>query len=136
MKLHTIPIRLATGAYILHSGLSKRGANEELAAGLHGMAAGAYPVLKDIPPKQFVKALSTVEMTLGTALLTPFVPRGVAGAMLTGFAGGLVGMYARTPALRRPNSIWPSQQGTAISKDSWLLSIGLSLLIDALTDRG
>ncbi|MDN5797231.1 MAG: hypothetical protein L0H79_15955 [Intrasporangium sp.] len=135
MKLRTIPLRLATGAYILHTGLSKRTATEETAVGLHGMAAGAYPLVKDVPPQQFVKALSVGEMAVGAALLAPFVPRGLAGLLLAGFGGGLVGMYARTPALRQPNSIWPSQQGTAISKDSWLLAIGLSLLLDAVTDR-
>ena len=37
--------------------------------------------------------------------------------------------------MRKPGSIWPTQQGTAISKDSWLLAIGLALLIDGLTGR-
>jgi hypothetical protein len=37
--------------------------------------------------------------------------------------------------LRKPGSIWPSQQGMAISKDSWMLGIGLGLLADALVDR-
>ena len=41
---------------------------------------------------------------------------------------GLVGMYARTPALRRPGSIWPSQAGTGVSKDVWMLGIGLGLI--------
>lgn len=135
MRLRTIPIRLATGAFILHSGLSKRDASPETAAGLHGMAAGAYPFFKDMRPKQFVNALSIGEMAVGTAVLAPFVPRGLAGLALTGFGGALLGMYARTPALRQPNSIWPSQQGTAIAKDSWLVGAGLSLLLDALTDR-
>jgi hypothetical protein len=74
-------------------------------------------------------------MTFGALLLAPFVPTAVAGAALTGFAGGLVSMYLRTPALRKPGSIWPSQQGIAISKDSWMLGIGLGLLADALVDR-
>lgn len=135
MRLRTIPTRLATGAYILHSGLAKRDAPPETAAGLHGMASGAYPFLKDLEPERFVRTLSVVEMTLGSILLAPFVPTRLAGLALTGFSGGLVTMYLRTPALRKPGSIWPSQAGTAISKDVWMLGIGLGLLIDAVTDR-
>lgn len=135
MRLRTIPIRVATGAYILHSGLTKRDADEGTATALHGMASGAFPFLKDVAPQDFVKTLSYCELAVGTALLAPFVPRALAGLALTGFGGSLVTMYARTPALRKPGSIWPSQQGTAISKDSWLLGAGLSLLLDGLTDR-
>jgi hypothetical protein len=45
-------------------------------------------------------------------------------------------MYARTPALRKPGSIWPSQAGTGVSKDVWMLGIGLGLLVDAVAGRG
>jgi hypothetical protein len=38
-------------------------------------------------------------------------------------------MYVRTPALRKPGSIWPSQAGTAVSKDSWMLAIGIALMM-------
>jgi len=37
----------------------------------------------------------------------------LAGAGLTGFSGALLAMYARTPALRRPGSIWPSHGSLA-----------------------
>jgi hypothetical protein len=126
---------LATGAYILHSGLDKRHGTPEAAQGMHGMASGAYPFLADMEPTSFLKRLSTGEIVVGSLLLAPFVPTAVAGAALTGFAGGLVTMYLRTPALRKPGSVWPSQQGTAISKDIWMLGIGLGLLADALIDR-
>ncbi|MEO7131513.1 MAG: hypothetical protein ABIZ07_09090 [Dermatophilaceae bacterium] len=135
MRLRTIPTRLATGAYILHSGLSKRNAPPEMAAGLHGMAAAAYPFLKDLQPKDFVQGLSITELTIGSLLLTPVVPTRLAGLALTGFGGGLVTMYLRSPSLRKPGSIWPAPAGTAISKDVWMLGIGLGLLIDSLTDR-
>ena len=68
-------------------------------------------------------------------LLTPFVPAGIAGAALTGFSGALVAMYLRTPSLRKSGSIWPSPQGTAVSKDIWILGIGLGLLIDEAGQR-
>lgn len=125
-----IPGRLTTGAYILHSGWAKlRRGTDEQAARLHGMATSAYPLLADIPPRQFLTTLAVGEIGVGTALLLPFVPDRIAGAMLSGFAGALVGMYLRTPAMREPGSIWPSSQGTAVSKDVWLLAIGVRLVI-------
>jgi hypothetical protein len=135
MRLRTIPTRLVAGGYILHSGLSKRDAPTEMAAGRHGLASGAFPFLKDWDPEDFVKALSAGEMTVGSLVLLPLVPNKLAGLALTGFGGGLVTMYLRTPSLRQPGSVWPNQNGTAISKDVWLLGIGLGLLVDSLTDR-
>ena len=44
-------------------------------------------------------------------------------------------MYLRTPALHEPNSVWPTPAGTAVSKDVWMLGIGLGLLADAATQR-
>ena len=48
-KLRRAPVRLATGAYTLNSGLNKLRADEKTAAGVHGMAANAFPVLKRVP---------------------------------------------------------------------------------------
>lgn len=135
MRLRNLPTRLITGAYIAHTGWTKWTADEETARGLHGMATGTYPFFAPIQPPQFVKALSITEMTVGAALLAPVVPAGVAGAALVGFAGGLLGMYARTPGMHEPGSIWPTKQGTAISKDSWLLAVGLGLMIGGASDR-
>jgi uncharacterized membrane protein YkgB len=99
------------------------------------MAAGAFPVLANIESTTFLRALSVGEIAVGTALLAPFVSPGVAGAALTGFSGALVTMYLRTPALRKPGSVWPSPQGIGVSKDVWMLGIGTGLLADALMDR-
>ena len=49
VKLRHLPVRIATGAYILNSGLSKRDADEAAARGMHGMAVGTYPFLGKIP---------------------------------------------------------------------------------------
>lgn len=130
MKLRNLPTRLATGAFVLHSGLGKWKGGPEQAAGVHGMAAGAYPQLKAVQPQLFLKGLSVSEVAIGAALLTPFISNRRAGLALTAFSGGLLGMYARTPALREPGSIWPSQQGIGIAKDVWMLGIGLGLLLD------
>ena len=126
--------RIATGAFILNSGLGKRNADEATAAGLHGFAASTYPFLKDVPPATFAKALSTAEIVIGAALLTPFVPTAVAGAALTGFSAGLLGLYLRTPGMTKPGSVAPTQEGLPIAKDVWMLGIGLGMLTSALTD--
>jgi uncharacterized membrane protein YphA (DoxX/SURF4 family) len=130
LHLRNLPPRLATGGYILHTGLEKWKATEERAKGVHAMAAGAYPFLAKVPPTTFLKALAGAEIAVGAALLTPIVPNKVAGAALTGFAGGLLTMYLRTPSLHNPGSIWPTQAGVGVSKDVWMLGIGLGLLAD------
>jgi uncharacterized membrane protein YphA (DoxX/SURF4 family) len=135
MRLRNLPTRLATGAYILHAGWGKWHGDEDLATGLHGAASGAFPVLQSVKSTDFLKALSVTEMTVGAALLAPFVPTAVAGAALTGFSGALVTMYLRIESMHKPGSIWPTQQGTAVSKDSWMLAIGVGLIIDGLLSR-
>jgi uncharacterized membrane protein YphA (DoxX/SURF4 family) len=128
--------RIATGAFILNSGLGKRNADEGTAAGLHGFAASTYPFLKDVPPATFAKTLATTEIVIGVALLTPFVPTAVAGAALTGFSAGLLGLYLRTPGMTKPGkSVAPTQEGLPISKDVWMLGIGIGLLTRGLMDR-
>jgi hypothetical protein len=122
--------RLASGAFILHSGLQKRKADEETATGLHGFAATAYPFLADVEPRRFARLLAAGEMAVGAALLLPVVPNRLAGAALSGFSGALLGLYAKAPGLREAGSIWPTQQGTAVAKDVWLLALGIDLLTD------
>lgn len=134
-KLHDMPGRLATGLYILNSGLGKRHATPEAAAGVHGMAAVAYPFLKEMPPEKFVATVSKVEITVGSLLLNPLVPTRIAATALAAFSGGLVTMYLRTPALRQEHSIRPSGAGVAIAKDSWMLGMSLGFLIDVCTRR-
>ncbi len=130
IHLRDVPTRLATGAYILHSGLEKWHGDEDRAKALHGFAAGAYPLLAKVPPKKFLKALAVVEIGLGAALLTPVVPNRLAGGALSAFSGGLVTMYLRTPAMHKPNSVWPTPAGMALSKDVWMLGIGIGLLAE------
>jgi len=132
VKLQHMPARVATGAMILNSGLSKRGADEATTGMLHGMAAGTYPFLQKIPPQQFTRLLSAGEIVLGTALLLPVVPTGLAGAGLAAFAGGLLGLYLRTPGMREEGSLRPTQQGLGIAKDVWMLGIGLGFVVEAL----
>ena len=131
MHVRNIPTRAATGAYLLHTGLGKWNGDEETAKGLHAAASGAFPFLAKVPPSTFLRALSIAEIGTGTALLTPVVHNKIAGAALTAFASGLVTLYLRTPAFHEPGSIWPTQAGTAVAKDVWMLGIGLNLLAES-----
>ncbi len=135
MQLSHVPLRLTIGAFILNSGLSKRQLPAEAAEGLHGMAQNAVPQVKDMKPTDFGKALSVGEIALGTALLAPVVPSALAGAALTGFGGALIRMYLNTPGMTEEGSVRPSQQGTAVAKDVWLVGAGLSLLIGGLAPK-
>jgi hypothetical protein len=135
MKLAHLPLRVATGAYILNSGMAKQGLEGQAAEGVHGMASNAIPPLKRIPPEQFAKILSTGEIALGAALLIPFVPSALVGAALAGFSAGLVQLYLKTPGMRQPGSLKPTQEGIGLAKDVWLVGAGLTLLIDGLPKR-
>ena len=134
MRLSHIPLRVATGAYILNSGLSKRSLAGEAAEGVHRMATTVAPPVQGISPDTFAKVLSGSEMALGVALLLPNVSPRLAGLGLTAFSVGLLRLYWVTPGMHEPGDIRPTQQGTALSKDVWLLGAGLALLLDGLTD--
>jgi hypothetical protein len=129
--LRQAPGRISTGAFILNSGLGKLTGTPEQAQRIHAMTAHAYPIFDRVPPKPFLKVLAVSEVALGAALLAPFVPAGIAGAGLTGFSGGLLGLWWRTPGLHEPGRPKPTPAGTAIAKDVWMLGIGLGLMIDA-----
>ncbi|HEX3749434.1 MAG TPA: hypothetical protein VHW06_02635 [Streptosporangiaceae bacterium] len=133
-KWRHLPQRVATGAFILNSGIGKWSADEETAKQLHGFATGTYPFLAKLKPEDFVKLLAGTEIALGAALLLPFVPTLVAGAGLTAFSGGLLGLYVRTPGMRKEGTPLPTQQGIPLAKDIWMAGIGLGLVIDELTD--
>jgi hypothetical protein len=130
-KIRRAPLRLSSGAFILNAGLGKLKADDATAGHLHSMAAGTYPFLAKVDPKLFVKGLAVGEIALGSLLLAPVVPAGLAGIALTGFGGGLLGMYLKTPGLTKEGSVAPTQQGTAIAKDAWLTSMGVALVLDA-----
>lgn len=131
-KIRRAPLRAATGAFILNSGISKLNADEDTAKGTHGMAAGAYPALSNVDHKVFTRGLAIAETALGTALLLPIAPAGLVGAGLIAFSGGLLTMWYRTPGMRQEGSLRPTSQGIAIAKDSWMMGIGASLLIDSI----
>jgi hypothetical protein len=134
-QLWHVPVRAVTGAFILNSGISKlKAEDDELHKGVHGMATTAYPQFANMDPRTFTKLLGAGEVALGTALLTPFVGPGLAGAGLTAFSAGLLGLYFRVPGMTE-DGIRPSQQGIALAKDSWLLAIGAALMLDRASKR-
>lgn len=128
------PLRLATGAFILNSGLSKLNADQATAEQLHGFASTAYPGLAQMEPTSFVKKVAIAEVVLGGALLTPKVPSALVGVALTGFGAALLGLYARVPGLREPGSLRPTQDGTAIAKDVWLVGAGATLSLQGFAN--
>ncbi len=134
VKLRHLPQRIATGAFILNAGIGKLNADEETAAQLHGFAVGTYPFLAKLKPQDFAKLLGGTEIALGAALLLPVVPSALAGAGLAAFSGGLLGLYIRTPGMRKEGSPLPTQQGIPIAKDVWMLGIGLGLVTADLPD--
>lgn len=129
MNLTHLPLRAATGAFILNSGLTKLQSDEETAQGVHGFASTAYPQFKEMSPNQFVRLLGVGEVALGSALLAPMVPSTVAGLGLAGFGAGLLGLYAKVPGLRQEGSIRPTPDGIAIAKDVWLVGAGSTLAL-------
>jgi len=133
-RLRRAPLRLTTGAFILSTGLDKWRGDEQTAAQIHGFASGTYPFLKGIEPAKFLRLLAAGEIAVGSALLLPVVPAALAGAALTGFSAGLLGLYLRTPGMRRgPKDLRSTPEGLTISKDVWMLGAGLALVIDGLT---
>lgn len=137
LKGRHIPARLATGAFILNSGVEKAQGDEQTAQALHGMASGTYPFLGKLQAGQFLRLLSTSEIVLGAALLLPVVPTIVAGAGLAAFSGGLLGLYLRTPGMRQQGSLRPAPQGVPIAKDVWMLGIAAGFVVDeVLSGRG
>lgn len=123
-------LRLATGAFILNSGLEKLKIDKDTASALQNMATKAFPQLEGLDPEMFGRTLSYSEIGLGSALLTPFIPSRLVGLGVIALSSGLVLSYLRNPQFTQSDGIRPSQQGTPIAKDFWLLAIGIALLID------
>ncbi|MEV7135301.1 hypothetical protein AB0N24_20745 [Arthrobacter sp. NPDC093128] len=74
--------------------------------------------------------LSYAELSLGAALLLPFLPSRLAGMGLGIFSGSLFTMYLRTPGMTLADGIRPSPQGTGLAKDIWMLGIAAALVLD------
>ena len=134
-KLWHVPVRAATGGFILQSGIDKRSADEETAAGMHDLATITFPFFKRVTSNQFQKGLYRGEIALGTALLIPVVPPLLAGSALTAFSSALLCMYWKTPGTHEKGILWPTMQGMPLAENVWMLGIGISLVLDALATK-
>jgi hypothetical protein len=97
------------------------------------MASDSYPVFKKVDYRLFANLLAGGEIALGTALLLPVVPTALAAAGLAAFSAGVLGLYLRTPGMRRQGSLRPAEEGIILAKDIWMVGIAAGLLIDELT---
>ncbi|MFE6171975.1 hypothetical protein [Streptomyces sp. NPDC056464] len=127
-----LPLRLTVGAYFLNAGLSKRDADQATAERLQQLATATYPFLGKLDAQKFTRLLSTGEISVAGALLLPVMPAAVAGAALTAFSSGTLGLYLRTPGMRQ-GGLRPTEQGTSLAKDIWILGVGISLIAEGLT---
>lgn len=130
-----LPLRLTVGTFFLNSALSKRGMDEAPAERLHQFAATTYPFLGKLDAQKFVRLLSAGEIAVATSLLLPVIPAAVAGVALTAFSVCTLGLYLRTPGMRREGSLRPTEQGTVLAKDVWMLGIGVSLIAEGVNEH-
>ncbi len=128
LSISNAALRLATGAFILNSGIGKLHLDPEHAAGLQGAAARVIPPAATLTPAQFGKYLSATEIGLGTFILTPFIPARLAGLALAAFSGGLVATYLKSPGMTQADGIRPTPAGTAMAKDFWMAGIAIALI--------
>jgi hypothetical protein len=135
MRVWQIPLRLATGAYILNSGLEKSRADAEQAAHMQGFAAGAFPQVKQMSPEEFSSLMSTAEIGVGTMLLAPVVSARRAGLALGALSSALLTMYWRTPGLHREHDPRPTPDGVPMAKDVWMLGIAAALFLGSFGRR-
>lgn len=130
--LTSAALRVIPGAFILNSGLGKIGMPAEASEGMQEFAASGVPPVKEIPAEKFGTTLGWSEAALGGALLAPFVPNALAGAGLTAFSAGLLSLYFADPDNREEDGIRPTEQGLPLAKDSWLLAIGVALVVGSI----
>lgn len=121
-------LRGITGAYILNSGIGKLSLDEDHAKGLQGMAATGIPQVAELDPKTFGSAVAWSEIAVAGGLLTPFIPRRLAGLGLGAFAGGLLSMYFGNDQMTESDGVRPSAAGIPLSKDIWLAAIAVALI--------
>lgn len=135
-KLSKLFLRAIPGAFIANSGAGKIGMPADASAGIQQYAATGVPFVKAIPAEKFGTVLGASEVGLGALLLAPFVSSRVAGAGLTAFSAGLLSLYFANPENTQKDGIRPSEEGLSLSKDFFMLAIGLGLLFDGKNGKG
>ena len=130
MSLSNAILRGVSGAYLLQSGYGKKDLPTEAAAGLQQFAATGVPQFEEWDADTFGKFVAYSEIGIGAALLTPVVPRQIAGAALGVFSAGLLAMYFRNPTMTEADGIRPSQEGMSLAKDAFMAAIAGALVTD------
>ncbi|GAB3941677.1 hypothetical protein [Corynebacterium tapiri] len=126
--LSSAALRVIPGAFILNAGVQKIGMPAEASEGLQEFAATGVPAVKELPKEKFGTIIGWSEAAVGGALLAPFVPNFVAGGALTAFSAGLLSLYFADEENTEDDGIRPTEKGLDLSKNAWLLAIGLGLL--------
>jgi hypothetical protein len=54
---------------------------------------------------------------------------------LTAFAVGTLVLYLRTPGMRREGGLRPTEQGTVLAKDVWMLGLSGSLIAEGVNEH-
>ena len=127
-KIATFFTRVIPGAFIANSGAGKIGMPAEASAGLQQYAATGVPLVKALPADKFGTILGVSEVALGAALAIPAIPNRVAGVGLTAFSAGLLSLYFANPENTKADRIRPSDEGLSLSKDIFMLSLGVGLI--------
>src|SRR5699024_11431985 len=55
-----------------------------------------------------------------------------AGVALSAFSAGMLNMYLNAPGMTQDDGGRPTQEGTPVAKDVWMLGAGVSMIIDSL----
>lgn len=132
MSLAQLPLRLTTGAFVLNSGIAKLSLTDEEAEGLQQMASNGVPVLADMSPAAFRRFIAATEIGVGAAQLIPKVPGWVSGSLLGAFSLGMLNMYLNTPGMTQDDGVRPTQEGTSVAKDVWMLGAGAAMIVDSM----
>ena len=128
-SIANLALRAIPGAYILNSGVTKLGMNEGTATFLRDEAAKGMPMFADMSPADFHKILTYGEISVGAALLLPFVPNRLAGLGLGAFSAALLSNYFSDPSKTQADGIRPTSESTSLAKDSWLMAIAIALVL-------
>lgn len=128
VRISNFFLRAVPGAFLVQSGYGKLGMDTEAAEGLKQAAASGVPQFADWDPRTFARFIAGTELTLGAALLTPFVSKRLAGAGLLAFSAGLLTMYYGNPQMTLKDGLRPSPEGIALAKDNFMAAIGAALV--------
>jgi uncharacterized membrane protein YphA (DoxX/SURF4 family) len=131
VALADLPLRASTGGFLVWSGLRtlqrpRRG------DALLTAAAHSAPALEDVfgaEPARFARLVGAAQLGLGAWVVSGAWPR-ASGLALATYAAGPLSLLFTVPGNRATGSSWePSERGTALAKDVWLLGAGLSLAL-------